>query len=169
MVKMIRNNWKPHRYIDVVIVFDPPYSESVAAARAKHPANLPESKRWSDTQLTFYNTFLDNAASEIQRYFKIFDENQSSESYSYYMTFDTNQAEWTVRYRIADHFKPRDRHKPLYNRNDNRRMLFRQIIIGPDKEFKSYTQALNAIKDMCEGIYNGDPDVISKSYEIPVD
>ena len=157
---------RQHRYIDVVIVFDV-YSmdEDIAAARAQHPENLPEEKRWTDTQLAFYNDFLDSAADAIEEYFVISSEGQSDDSYSYYMDFHANIDDWTVRYRISDHFRRRAKNKTVSSKNDRVHRLFRQIIIGPDKEFTSYPNAVKAIGEICKGISEGNLDVISKSYE----
>lgn len=168
MYKFVKPNSRRHRYIDIVIIFDTPYSNvNVAAARAKHPDKLTAEKRWADSQLAFYNSFLDSAADAIQKYFSISDEGQSGDSYSYYMDFSTNIEDWTVRYRISDHFRPRARNKTTSSKNDKSHKLFRQIVIGPDKEFTSYPQAIKAIDEICKGISEGDLEIISKSYENP--
>lgn len=166
MYKLVTSPVRSHRYIDVIVIFDTPYSNmDIAAARVKHPDNLPEDKRWTDTQLAFYNSFLDSAANTIEKYFTISEEGQSGDSYSYYMDFSTNIEDWTVRYRISDHFRPRVRNRTISSKNDKSHKLFRQIVIGPDKEFTSYPQAVKAIDEICKGISEGDLEVISKSYE----
>lgn len=166
MYKLVKSNTRRHRYIDVIVVFDAPYSNvQIAAARAKHPNKLPPEQRWSDTQLAFYNSFLDSAADAIQKYFTISDEGQSGDSYSYYMEFSANIDDWTVRYRISDHFRPRTKNRTISSKNDNSHRLFRQIVIGPNKEFTSYPQAIKAIDEICKGISEGDLEIISKSYE----
>lgn len=78
MYKFVKPNSRRHRYIDIVIIFDTPYSNvNVAAARAKHPDKLAAEKRRTDIELAFYNSFLDSAADAIQKYFTISDEGQS--------------------------------------------------------------------------------------------
>lgn len=157
---------RSRRYIDVIVVLDTSYSNmDIAAERAKHPDILSEDERWTHVQLAFYNSFLDSAADAIQKYFTISDEGQSGYSYSYYMYFSTNIEDWTVRYITPDRFRPRARNKTISSKNDKSHRLFRQIVIGPDKEFTSYPQAVKAIDAICKGISEGDLEIISKSYE----
>lgn len=166
MLKLLKSDIRNHRYIDIIIIFDAPYSDTdIAANRAKHPSNISEDKQWTDTQLAFYNSFLDSAADTIEKYFEISKEGQSDDSYSYYMDFSANIDDWTVRYRISDHFRPRVKNKTLSNKNDRTHKLFRQIVIGPNKEFTSYPSAIKAIDEICKGISEGDLEIISKSYE----
>ena len=68
-----------------------------------------------------------------------------------------------IRFRLPDHINKKS---SSANVNDNRRRLFRSIVVGPDQEFTSFIQALDAIEDMCIGIHDGDVEVIYKSYKV---
>lgn len=165
MKQYIHCKSKPVRYIDIIIVMDCNMQNMCAQSKVKHPENIPEDEKWSDTQLAFYNDFLDSVENSIQKYFIIDNQNQSV-SYSYYFEFHTNIENWVLRVRISDHVIPHTRNRPDFNKNDNTKKLFRQIIIGPDKEFTSYPQAANAIDEICEGIHERDLDIISKSWKL---
>lgn len=167
MKRYIAANEKELRYIDIIIVMDNLYYSDIAAnLKVKHPDNISEDQKWPDEQLAFYNDFLDTVEIEIKKYFKI-DRQGQSNSYSYYFEFDTNINTWKLRIRISDHYVPGTKAKPDYSKNDNVRRLFRQIIIGSDKEFTSYPKAADAISEICKGISEGDLDIISKSWRNP--
>lgn len=116
MKQYIHCKSKPVRYIDIIIVMDSCNMQNMCAqSKVKHPENIPEDEKWSDTQLAFYNDFLDSVENSIQKYFIIDNQNQSV-SYSYYFEFHTNIENWVLRVRISDHVIPHTRNKPDFNK-----------------------------------------------------
>lgn len=155
-------NIKVRRYIDIVIVCAPS-NIPVAAAKVSHPTSVRKDLQWDNTTLNFFNDFIDDVISLVSQYFTITKEYQSSSSYSYYVEFEVANIQWVIRFRLSDHINKKS---SSANVNDNRRRLFRSIVVGPDQEFTSFIQALDAIEDMCIGIHDGDVEVIYKSYKV---
>lgn len=155
-------NIKARRYIDIVVVCAP-LNIPVAAAKVSHPTSIRKDLQWDNTTLNFFNDFIDDVISLVSQYFTITKEYQSSSSYSYYVEFEAANIQWVIRFRLSDHINKKS---SSANVNDNRRRLFRSIVVGPDQEFTSFIQALDAIEDMCIGIHDGDVEVIYKSYKI---
>ena len=159
-------NKKEVRYIDITVVFDSEnISNNIAAVNIVHPQNIKRRKRWNDAQIAFYSGFIDNVIEIIRTQFTIIEQGQSTKSYSYYLTFDaTDTIQYKVRFRIADHIQKPNTDKPPTQISDGRKMLFRNIVIGQNKEFTSYVQAIQAITKICDGIAEGDADVMFVDY-----
>ena len=168
MYRYVKSNksTKEIRYIDITVMFDSEnQADNVAAVNLVHPQNIKKRKRWNDTQIAFYSSFIDNVIDIVQTQFTILEQGQSTKSYSYYITFDaTDTIQYKVRFRIADHVQKPNTDKPPAQISDGRKMLFRNIVIGQNKEFTSYIQVIQAITKICDGIAEGDADVMFVDY-----
>lgn len=164
-MKIYSNVNKEIRYIDITVVFEQldNSNKKIAAVDLMHPSNMKKTKRWNNTKLTIYESFLDSVQNIITTYFEISHQGQSRKSYSYYFDFETDNTTWKIRFRISDHKIG----KKDFDEVVKSGYIIRHIIIGEKYEFRSYIDALKAIEQICKGISNGDLDVISKSYFNP--
>ena len=164
-MKIYANTNKKIKYIDITVVFEQLDNSNtkIASVSLVHPGNIKKNKRWNNTKLAIYESFLDSVQNIITTYFEILHQGQSRKSYSYYFDFEIDDTIWKIRFRISDHKIG----KKDFDEVVKSGYIIRHIIIGEKYEFKSYIDALKAIEQICKGISNGDLNVISKSYFNP--
>lgn len=163
-MKLFLNRNNTVRVMDIHIMVESAEDNRLVASYI-HPPSIRAEYKLSEIQLGAYEDFIDTVISIINHYgFEINKSYQSKKSYAYYVefkVFDIEESNWLVRFRISAHNS--STFKDI--QNVNYRTIFRKIMIGTDKEFTSYSQAIKGIDYICKGLAIGDLEVINTSYE----
>ncbi len=162
MYKYIKSNQiNESRFIDITVKCDNLFVRKVAAAKVTVVPN----QTIDPVKKVFYEDFLTTVENLIAQRFNILSSKQSNRSYSWYIEFETNNIHWTVRIKISEHDKNEyEDDFTASSVNKKRQTAFRSILIGKDKEFKSLFDALNALVEIVDGIYEGNLDIINTDY-----
>lgn len=158
---------KKHKYIDILIEFtEESYRYGIVAITIVDPKNIKKKFKLTSEQKTTYISFLESVKSILKANNFQFKDYQSTKSYAYYFDLQINADElWTVRIRIADH-EPKGvmDEDIMVHKNQSEYFIIRHITIGENLEFKSYIQALSALRKICSELAKGDLHVLEKSY-----
>lgn len=160
-----------HKCIDILYLIrymdaDVAASEDVSIV---HPENMSTSKRWTNAQIGEYRGFVNDVIDIVTLYYDVTVKYQSEESYSYYITFIDDEIEYEIKIRLSDHYqqvsdKATKRQNKLTSKSHKLIPYKIDIVVGKDKQLKTYMEAIEELGNIMYGIYTRNPVYLNKDY-----